>query len=479
MKVRLVGTNIELAAVRNALSGDYDEGLLSPEPIAAAYARISRSEKSVEELRLGARKNVARARRSNANIVFEMGHSSIAEHAVFNFDIEGISRLAIEALQHSRLASYTEKSQRYVLIGKDYVVPAELGADPALGPLCEETIAYLFDAYGTLYSRLKTHLQQRHPEASSDPALHRELETRAREDSRYLLPLAATGQLGMTINARSLGLMVRRLKGADLEELRHLGETLEDAALAVAPSLIRHTEPTAPQRQWDAAVPTQRSGRTPGRDAPGPGDRVRLLHCTPGGDSLLRAVLASLAEGERVEWTPAQQVPEAPSAIDAYYGIATPHSPAPRIMELIDLVFEIVCSACCFGQLKRHRMATILPAPYESGWGLRIPPLVAEAGATEAFLRAGRRAAQAHDTVLNRSHGSAPYLLTNGHCRRVIFKLNLRELYHFTRLRMDAHAQWEIRELATSMAALTREILPASARYLGGKDTFSARRAGT
>ena len=452
MKVRLVGTNVELAAVRDTLSGEQEEGLLSPEPIAAAYARISRSKKSVQELRLEARRDVGKSRRSNRTIVFEMGHSSIAEHAVFNFDIEGVSRLAIEALQHSRLASYTERSQRYVLIGRDYVVPGELADDPVLGPLCEETISCLFEESRTLYGRLKAHLERGAPAASSDPTLRRELETRAREDSRYLLPLAVTGQVGMTLNARSLGLMVRRLKGADFAEARALGQTLEDAALAVAPSLIRHTEPTAGDREWRAAsLPPARAQSDQG---------VRLVHCTPDGDSFLQSVLHSH------------------SSIDAYYRAATPHSPAPRVMELVDLVFEVVCSASCFGQLKRHRMATILPAPYEPAWGMRVPPLVVEAGQAEAFLRAGRRAAEACERVRNKDLSVAPYLLTNGHCRRVIFKLNLRELYHFSRLRMDSHAQWEIREIATRMAALARGKLPVSARYLGGKDTFSAGTSG-
>ena len=42
---------------------------------------------------------VDRARRSNETIIFKMGHNSVAEHAVFNFDVIGLSRLAIEELE--------------------------------------------------------------------------------------------------------------------------------------------------------------------------------------------------------------------------------------------------------------------------------------------------------------------------------------------------------------------------------------------
>ena len=41
------------------------------------------------------------------------GHASVAEHAVLHMAVENISRLACDALEDNRLASYTEKSSRY------------------------------------------------------------------------------------------------------------------------------------------------------------------------------------------------------------------------------------------------------------------------------------------------------------------------------------------------------------------------------
>ncbi len=95
-----------------------------------------------------------------------------------------------------------------------------------------------------------------------------------------------------------------------------------------------------------------------------------------------------------------------------------------------------------------------------------------EAGLEASFLAAadlaGRTAAELHPAAGD----AAAYLLTNAHCRRVVVKMNLRELYHFTRLRMDGHAQWEIRALARDMACLAATGLPGTARYLCGKDEF-------
>ena len=48
----------------------------------------------------------------------------------------------------------------------------------------------------------------------------------------------------------------------------------------------------------------------------------------------------------------------------------------------------------------------------------------------------------------------------NAHRRRILVAANARELYHLARLRMDGHAQWEIRELVGRMVELARRAAP-------------------
>ena len=70
-------------------------------------------------------------------------------------------------------------------------------------------------------------------------------------------------------------------------------------------------------------------------------------------------------------------------------------------------------------------------------------------------------------------HGpAADYILTNSHCRRVLMKMNLREMYHFVRLRDDEHAQWDIRHLAHQLAEKVKTLMPLSAMMLCGKSDF-------
>lgn len=454
MRVTLVATNMELGPLESAVrQGRADQVTFSPEPIAAAYARISRSPKTVEELREEARQDVEKARRSNENIVFEMGHASIAEHAVFNFDIEGISRLAIEELERTRLASYTERSQRYVLLGKDYVVPPELEQSDHYASFLG-VVERLTENYHQFYQALlDAHILSRPNPSPPSRKEMRELENLAKEDARYVLPLCTTGQLGLTINARSLEETIRRLHGSRLQEVRQLGDLLEERAREVTPSLIRYT--AAVKQPFEAPLwvsqPSWEKQPT-----------VRLLDATPDGDRKMAEALALLT-----------RQPGSPSGLEAmvddYYGDRDPHLRAPRLFELVDMTFEVTVSAACYAQLKRHRMATMLAGPYDLSLGVCVPPEVRAAGLEPLYRKSCAAGEQLALELAGRRGDVAAYCLTNGHQRRVIVKMNLRELYHFSRLRMDQHAQWEIRSIAGAMVDHAVELFPATAGFLCGK----------
>jgi len=62
-----------------------------------------------------------------------------------------------------------------------------------------------------------------------------------------------------------------------------------------------------------------------------------------------------------------------------------------------------------------------------------------------------------------------PYFRTNASIVTVFVKMNLREIYHFVRLRSDENAQWEIRELSQLMAAQVKKNAPQAASFLCGK----------
>ena len=147
----------------------------------------------------------------------------------------------------------------------------------------------------------------------------------------------------------------------------------------------------------------------------------------------------------------------------------------PREFEHIQLTFEVQISAAAYGQLKRHRMMSQSAQSYLPSLGLTVPPAVEEAGLADAFRAHGEVAAALFADILAQQPDAAPYALTNAHRRRVVVTTNLRDLYHFCRLREDAHAQWDIRRLAAVMREQAQRAMPLSTLLLCGKDSYVER----
>ncbi len=108
---------------------------LSPETIAVAFAKTSRSPQSFREI--AAELSDEKSAQFHEKWVVGYGHASVAEHAVLHIAFENVSRIAIESIEGNRLASYTEKSTRYQKWGlDDFTIPPELNGHP----LCDEYV---------------------------------------------------------------------------------------------------------------------------------------------------------------------------------------------------------------------------------------------------------------------------------------------------------------------------------------------------
>ncbi len=480
MKILLAGYNIDYELLRELKEKSGISEDLTPETISAAYARISRSPKPVDELRLVARAEVEKARQSNRNIVFEMGHSSIAEHAVFNIDVLGVSRLLVEEIEKFRLCSFTEKSQRYVLFDKDFILPDEIG-QAGLTSLFAETIAAQNDYYQQLYQQLRPFVFEQNKELANDPANKSILEGWAKEDARYVISLATQTQLGMTINARNLELMLRRLAALPLAEAHEYSEKLYDATKDIAPSLIRYTRAT----DYDKLT-RKNLGQKAGLIFPHAArinkqkkqSDVNLLHATADADTIIAAALLfSASDNDYARCLKlAKKLPpkEKRSLFHTAFALMQPHDAALRELENVDLHFELIVSSSCFAQLKRHRMATIITQDYDPTLGVTVPPSVRKIGQQKKFLEIIRQSEKAYEQIRKKSSLAAAYVLTNAHRKRALMKLNAREMYHLSRLRADSHAQWDIRKLTEDMLKEAKKIMPLTLALACGKDAFAA-----
>ena len=479
MRVLLAGYNVDSAVLDELKRHSPPRADVTPETLSASYARISRDPRPVDELRAAARAEVDRTRRSNRTIIFKMGHHSVAEHAVFNFDVIGVSRLAIEEIERFRLLSFTEKSQRYIALGDDFVVPAEVRR-AGREDLFVRTVKAQNALYHRLYARLKPLVFAKHAAAAAEPANHAVLDGWAKEDARYAVSLATEGQLGLTANARNLELLIRRFAAKGLEEVRELNARLYELAKEVAPSIILFTEPSPFDAETypdlEAAAAGWAAPARPGRGVGGRRADVVLAAAPEDGDAAVIAALLHTATRLSYKDSLERAKKAGPAArrdiVRRAFERMEFYDFPLREFEHADLVFDLVVSASCFAQLKRHRMATLTWQRYDPALGVTVPPSVREAGAEKELLAVVARTNDAH-AVLEKDVGpAADYVLTNAHRRRALLKVNVRELYHISRLREDASAQWEIRRVAAEMSRLARRVMPLSCLLLGGKDAY-------
>lgn len=474
MKVILAGYNVDSTVIEELKSNLPDRSDVTPETLSAAYARISRDPRSAEELRAVARKEVDRARRSNKTIIFKMGHHSVAEHAVFNFDIIGVSRLAIEEIEKFRMGSYTEKSQRYIKLKDEFLLPKEM-IDAGKKEIFIRTITDQNALYHELYTKLRPYFFEKYPEYAQNSRKHSILDGWAKEDARYVVSLATQGQLGLTMNARSLEHLIRRFASKKLNELKELNQKIYDLVKKVAPSIILFTE----ANDFDSLTYDElkeKSDSLIGFPESSASAEIQLVECTPEADIKIIASLMyttslhsyskciqrakKMNQHEKIEY-----LKTAFEHMEFYDSVL-------REFEYIDLTYELVVSATCFAQLKRHRMATLCSQEYDPSLGVNIPLSVEDVGMGDKFMDCIEKTSDVFTRLKKTMEVGSEYILTNAHRKKVLLKVNARELYHISRLREDPTAQWDIRNITEKMGRLAKKKMPLTFMMLGSKDSY-------
>lgn len=162
-------------------------------------------------------KNPGKARDS----AMQAGHESIAEHANFTFQIEGVSRVLLAQLTRHRIASFSVISQRYCRItGADVIMPETVKRNK-WHEVFEQTARKCVCLYQLMID---------------DDA---DGEAVPKEDARYILPMGITCKLMLTMNARELRhfFQLRTCNRAQWE-IRALADEMLRLCKEVAPALF-------------------------------------------------------------------------------------------------------------------------------------------------------------------------------------------------------------------------------------------------
>ena len=445
---------------------------LSPETIAVAFAKTSRSPESFRAI--AAELSDEKSAQFHEKWVVGYGHASVAEHAVLHIAVENVSRLAIECLESNRLASYTEKSTRYQLWGTDsFYTPHEIAAS-GLGSLYRESVTSLFSAYHRSLEPVRRLMQAKYPrkDGESEARWDGRIRSKYVDCCRFLLPAASLANVGVTANARVLESAIRKLLSHSLAEVREIGTEVKAVAQTEVPTLLKYAEGVAYQCETAAALTRAAGGVLQAGPAPAAG--VQLVDYDAAAEQkFLAACLyrfggSALAECRAAveHMTPEQRTALAHEALGRLGRYDVPL----RELEHITYTFDALMDQGGYFEIKRHRMMTQSPQRLTCQLGYAVPRAIDEAGVRADYDDAMQNAADAYRRLSADFPEEASYVVPNGFNRRVLLTLNLREAFHLCELRGAATAHFSVRHTAGQIFELISRVHPLLAGYMRCRD---------
>jgi thymidylate synthase ThyX len=443
---------------------------LSPETIAVAFAKTSRSPESFRDI--AAELSDEQSAKFHEKWVVGYGYASVAEHAVLHIAFENVSRLAIESIEGNRLASYTEKSTRYQKWSlDDFFIPRELEGHP-LQDEYVDTVRLLFQTYEESQGPVRNIVMEQFPrrENEKDEAWDRRIRSKYVDVCRFLLPAASLANVGMTANARVLESMIRKMLSHELVEVREIGEKVKEVARAETPTLVKYAD----------AVPylietVSEFEMTPPPVPLGEGDVIAEDWCTlisydqEGQEKVLAAALFRFGEmsyAEALGYVKALQEPEREKLGESLLGRLGKYDVPLRELEYSTYLFDLVMDQGAYAEFKRHRMMSQTAQRLTTHLGYATPRLITESGFESKYDAAMQAAGQLFEKLCAVNANIAQYVVPNGFNRRVLAEFNLREAFAFCQLRSASNAHFSIRRVAQRVYEEMNRVHPLLTRYM-------------
>ncbi len=411
------------------------------------------------------------------------GHASVAEHAVAHVAIEEVSMVASKVIEDARLASYTEKSTRYVPFPRAYYAAPELQNDGAGATTYRTSIEGLFTLYEELLPQVteKVMVTADRGQFKTERGFQNSCQAQACDALRYLLPAATHTNIGLTANARTLEHLISKMLSHPLAEIRETGERVRVEATKVIPTLIKY----ARRNDYMADTPialrslaAELLTGTPERLSTDAGEAVRLLVSPPDAEArLATAILYEFSDlpYERVR----EQVADLPA--DAHQRVIAEYlarrktygsgdhgytDPPLRSLEHLYFTYDILVDYGAFRDIQRHRMATQTTQRLTCAHGYDVPELLDQCGFRPQFEEAMEKAAAAFSALSVDHPEEAQYVVPLAYRKRVLFTWNLRQLHHFISLRSARQGHISYRRIAQQVYAELERAHPFLASFV-------------
>ena len=215
-----------------------------PEKLVATAAKLCYSSSDVDSLMDGLTDEKVE---SFVDMLASIGHESPMEHASFTFAIEGISRACSHQLVRHRIASYSQKSQRYVNEnGFEFITPPAIEECPEAKAEFEKQMAQIVESYDKIAGLLtEMHEKAMLAEGMDEKSAKSKARKKANEDARFVLPNACETKIIVSMNVRTLfNFFKHRCCNRAQWEIRAVANEMLRLCLDVAPHIFAYAGPS-------------------------------------------------------------------------------------------------------------------------------------------------------------------------------------------------------------------------------------------
>jgi thymidylate synthase ThyX len=438
-------------------------------------------------------------RRRIGPLTYAGGHHTVFQHSTFEFALEGVSRQLVWSFLHRQpFYNSEQQSQRYVRLDQPFAhVPAAEGPAPLAGDaraIYESAILVAWRGYRDLGALLEPvarerlrvlwKLDRRRAQSSFRGAIDRDVEKRAIETARYVLPVACHTALVHTISGIVLHRLRRMVNASDAPlEAREVVGQMVSLVEQEDPDFFRYTgEPPLDEQEIlesRASVPGPVSwawraefDRTLGAR------RSLLVSYSPDAPArvaeAVRSVLGraqselSDTEAHALALDPARN----PHRLDILN--VSMHSPVMLALEHAHYTFRKKLSHSADSQDQRHRMVPgsrpLLSRHDTSEPDVVVPELIdAQRDIRQRFDDVVGELWHAKNALVGRGLDVrlAQYLLPNARAIRFEESGSLLHLVHKWTTRTCLNAQREIYEASMDELEQLRQVHPQLAGHVG------------
>jgi thymidylate synthase ThyX len=422
---------------------DQDGRLLPPAVQATVLAKYSRSPLSARELVRDLTE--AAADKFQEKWVVGYGHNSVAELAVVPVCFEGVSIVASKFIEGWQRAGYSEKSTRYQVFSRDsFITPP--GAPATMKKFAER----FYDAYERLLPKVTMHVAKLVGDDMDNP----KASTRARafDNVRYLLPAGTGTNVAAVVNMLDARRMVSGLKGHANPEFRALGEKMEVAVTALAPTLVRHTEPDGFQ------LPVKGLGNLPedfSHDDPAPYVKLHKPHLLPSPALEQASFESSVADMHGMDWT----------SFSAFMETRPAFSEVPNVFKTVKLSFEVMMDYGAYRDLQRHRRCEQFAEPLGIHYGYVVPEDIAGTEFETEYRQAMEAIDAYDDEAVIHDQDLFQYMIPLGYLHRSVFQMDMKEWYYLTELRTKPQGHISYRRIAYEMFNIGSRLYPGLTKW--------------